>query len=123
MSSNSNTSENQNWPQTKNKNTKTCFLEDLEEEMNAGKTILNGKGRLNQDNEKQNSAAMYENNITRSTFSASTPNIFSLSTSSIAKSDFKLANNGNQPIGIKRCIMHILVIVFHKINKVIIVFI
>ena len=94
------------WSQTKNKNTKTCFLEDLEEINATAKEVLNHKTRLEKKNckveanVKQNNATMTENtSITRSTFSASTPNIFSLSTLNSSKRDLRSFRNGDQILG------------------------
>ena len=109
MQSSSNDADNiirQQLRQTKNKNTKTCFLEDLEEINATAKEVLNHKIRLDKKtnkveaNVKQNNATMTENSsITRSTFSASTPNIFSLSTLNSSKRDLRSFHNGEQILG------------------------
>ena len=101
------------WSQTKNKNTKTCFLEDLEEINATVKEVLNHKTQLEKKdntveaNVTQNNATMTEsNNITRS-FSASTPNIFSSSTLNSSKRDLRSFHNGDQILGnVLECISY-----------------
>ena len=112
ISSNSNsTSGNRNyitqpltsWSQRKNKN--KCFLEDLEENGSEDKENFENKIGLEKGNQAnkvtQNNATMTENSITRSTISASTPNIFSLSTSSTPKRDLGSFKDGDPVKGIK----------------------
>ena len=106
MQSSSNAEDPKCWSQTKNKNTKTCFLEDLEEgtaptKENLNSTIHTDKTDNNIEvNVMQNNATMTENNsITRSTFSASTPNIFSLSTLNSSRRDLRSFHNGDQLLG------------------------
>ena len=111
ISSNSNsTSGNRNYitqPSTSwsqmNKN--KCFLEDLEENGSEDKENFENKIGLEKGNQAnkvtQNNATMTENSITRSTISASTPNIFSLSTSSTPKRDLSSFKDGDPVKGIK----------------------
>ena len=83
---------------------KTCFLEDLEEMPQKTKETFSPKSRFVNDNEvknvTQNNATMTEGHITRSTFSASTPNIYSSSSSTAAKRDFRNLHNDEKNIGI-----------------------
>ena len=106
MQSSSNPEGPKAWSQTKNKSAKTCFLEDLEEGNASTKENLNSNIRTdNKDdnveaNVMQNNATMTEHNsITRSTFSASTPNIFSLSTLNSSRRDLRSFQNGDQLLG------------------------
>ena len=106
------TSNSRTWSQGMNKNAKTCFLEDLEEMPGKTKESFSPKSRTgnNDNNQKfknltQNNATMTEGHITRSTFSASTPNIYSSSCSSAVKRDLRSMHNGEQNIGIFELIM------------------
>ena len=85
MSSSGQHSEGKPWSQSKNKNIKTCFLEDLEEEISGKRASFGGKRRLQLEQEvfngKHHSAtSINEAIISRSHFSSSTPNIYSSST-------------------------------------------
>lgn len=101
MSSNDPPSEGKPFSPSKKQSAKTCFLEDLEEDMNGERAGVSRKSRrkLEQDvfNRKHNTTtSTNESSISRSHFSASTPNIFSSSTSSTAKIDLEKSTNGNQ---------------------------
>ena len=88
---------------------KTCFLEDLEEMPQKTKETFGPKSRFENNikvkNVTQNNATMTEGHITRSTFSASTPNIYSSSSSTAAKRDFINFHNDEQNIGIPQKIL------------------
>ena len=110
------TSNSRTWSQGMNKNAKTCFLEDLEEMPGKTKESFSPKSRFenNDNNQKfknltQNNATMTERHITRSTFSASTPNIYSSSSSSAVKRDLRFIHNGEQNIGIFELVIAIFI--------------
>ena len=101
-----NTSESRNWLQSKNRNTKTCLLEDLEAEAELSRIYCLDPNEI-LDNLKHNVATMNdESSITKSTISTSTPNIFSLSTTSTTNGDFKSLPYGNQDTGKNKFINH-----------------
>ena len=103
------TSDSKTWSHGTNKNAKTCFLEDLEEMAGKTKESFSLKSRFgNNDNEVKNvthNATMTEGQISRSNFSASTPNIYSSSSASAAKRDLRFVYNGEQNIGIYHRLM------------------
>ena len=106
------TSDSKTWSQGTNKNAKTCFLEDLEEMPDKIKESFSPKSRCeHNDNEgksvTQNNATMTEGQISRSTFSASTPNIYSSSSTSTIKRDLRFIPNGEKNIGISQ-IFHLI---------------
>lgn len=112
MSSSGQHSEGKSWLQSKNKNIKTCFLEDLEEEMSGKRASFGGKGRLQSEQEvfngKRNTAtSTNEAIISRSHFSSSTPNIYSSSTPSTTKTGLKKSTKSNKLLGIKSALISV----------------
>ena len=97
MSSNDPRSEGKAFSQSKQQ--KTCFLEDLEEDTNKGGAGLGRKSRRKLEQEvftrRHNSTrSTNESSIAKTNFSASTPDIYSSSTSPTEKKDLQKSTKG-----------------------------
>ena len=102
---------------SKSKQQKTCFLEDLEVDTNRGGASLGRKSRRKLEHEvftrRHNSTrSTNESSIAKTNFSASTPDIYSSSTSSAEKKDVQKLTKGKYLLGIIRHIKNLYIYIY-----------